>query len=273
MQYEIYVDQLFVMNMFFDCLMLFTTRHILKLKTSSLRMIAAGGMGSLGLCSTFILPFHNALSRTIFLFIFIFPLMLVIAFYKNSWKRHIQAGIVFLSISIICGKIMEYFYIGLLKSFRIRINGIFICTVGVLSIYLIKTIRKLYIELMEETNRYYTVLMRYGEKEILVDALFDTGNLLRDPITGKYVHIIDKEISKSLLGKGEQVSLAEYGIRLIPYKTIAKSGLIPAFTITEMLVSNGIEEKRIKSPMIGISSEKISSGQKYHMILNSGELK
>ena len=115
--------------------------------------------------------------------------------------------------------------------------------------------------------------MRYGEKEILVDALFDTGNLLRDPITGKYVHIIDKEVSESLLGKVEHISLAEYGIRLIPYKTIAKSGVIPALTITEMLVSNGIEEKSIKSPMIGISSETISSNHKYHMILNSGELK
>lgn len=273
MQYEIYVDQLFVMNMFFDCLMLFATRHILKLKTSSLCMIAAGGIGSLGLCSVFILPFHNALSRMLFLFFVIFPLMLIIAFYKNSWKRHIQAGIVFLCISVICGKIMEYIYIGLVKSLQIRMNGIFICATGALSIYFIKTIRKLYIELTEETNRYYTVLMRYGEKEILVDALFDTGNLLKDPVTGKYVHIIDREISESLLGKGEQVSLAEYGIRLIPYKTIAKSGLIPAFTITEMLVSNGIEEKLIKSPMIGISSETISSGQRYHMILNSGELK
>ena len=102
MQYEIYVDQLFVMNMFFDCLMLFATRHILKLKTSSLRMMVAGGIGSFGLCSVFILPFHNALPRMAFLFLIIFPLMLVIAFYKNSWKRHIQAGIVFLSISIIC---------------------------------------------------------------------------------------------------------------------------------------------------------------------------
>ena len=160
-----------------------------------------------------------------------------------------------------------------MKSFRIKLNGIFICVVGVLSIYFVKIIRKLYIELTEEINRYYTVLMRYGEKEILVDALFDTGNLLRDPVTGKYVHIIDKETSESLLGKGEQVSLTEYGIRLIPYKTIAKSGLIPAFTITEMLVSNGIEEKRIKSPLMGISGESISSSHRYHMILNSGELK
>lgn len=273
MQYEIYVDQLFVMNMFFDCLMLFATRHILKLKTSSLRITVAGGIGSLGLCSVFILPFQNALSRMIFLMFFVFPLILVIAFYKNSWKRHIQAGIVFLSVSVICGKIVEYIYMGLTKSFQMKMNGIFICVVGALSMYLIKIVRKLYIELQEETNRYYTVLMRYGEKEILVDALFDTGNLLRDPITGKYVHIIDKEISESLLGKGEKVSLSQCGIRLIPYKTITKSGVIPAFTITEMLVSNGIEEKSIKSPMIGISSETISSSQKYQMILNSGELK
>ena len=75
MQYEVYVDKLFLMNLFFDCLMLGAARQILKLKSSSFLVAVAGGIGSLGLCSVFVLPFQNAWSRFLYLGAAVFPLM------------------------------------------------------------------------------------------------------------------------------------------------------------------------------------------------------
>lgn len=273
MQYEVYVDKLFLMNLFFDSLMLLAVRQILKLKTSSFRIAVAGGIGSLGLCSVFILPFQNAWSRFLYLGIIIFPLMLFIAFCKNSWKKQIQAGMVFIGVSVLSGKIIEYIVGVIYAGFSIKMNGVLIVIAGVMSIYFIKLIRKIYIELREEESKYYTVLIKYREKEILVEALYDTGNLLKDPFTGKYVHIIDKNITENLLGDTGKVSMKEHEIHLIPYRTITKSGMLPVFTITEMLVSNGREEICLKRPILGISSGEISSQENYHMILNAGELK
>lgn len=273
MQYEIYVDKLFLMNLFFNCLMLFTTRQILKLKTSSLLTIIAGGIGSLGLCSVFLLPFQNAWSRFLYLGIIIFPLMLFAAFYKNSWKKQVQAGVVFVSISVICGKIIDYIYSLVYAGFSLKLNGVLVAAAGVLGIYFIKLIRRIYIELKEEETAYYTVMIKYREREFCVTALYDTGNLLKDPFTGKYVHIVDKSITEHILGETNQVSMKEHGIHLIPYKTIAKTGMLPVFTITEMLISNGREEICLKKPVLGISSGCVSSENKYHMILNAGELK
>lgn len=273
MQYEVYVDKLFLMNLFFDCLMLGATGKILKLKTSFFLAAVAGGLGSFGLCSVFLLPFQHAWSRFLYLGAVIFPLMIFAAFYKNSWKKQIQAGIVFVGISILCGKIIEYIFYVVRVGVPIRFYGIIIGAAGVLSVYFIKLIRKIYIELREEESKYYTVLIKYQEQEILVDALYDTGNLLKDPFTGKYVHIIDKSVTEHLFGDYNKVSMSEHGIHLIPYQTIAKAGMLPVFTITEMLVSNGSEEICLKRPVLGIGSGQISSQNKYHMILNAGELK
>lgn len=273
MQYEVYVDKLFLMNLFFDCLMLGAARQILKLKSSSFLVAVAGGIGSLGLCSVFVLPFQNAWSRFLYLGAAVFPLMIFTAFYKNSWKKQIQAGMVFVGISILCGKIIEYIFYAIRVGFPVKFYGIIVAAAGAVSIYFIKLIRKIYIELKEEESKYYTVLIKYQGQELLVDALYDTGNLLKDPFTGKYVHIIDKSVTEHLFGDYSKVSLSEHGIHLIPYQTIAKAGMLPVFTITEMLVSNGRSEICLKRPVLGIGNGEISSQNKYHMILNSGELK
>lgn len=273
MQYEVYVDKLFLMNLCFDSLMLWATGRILKLKTSYLRTAMAGGVGGLGLCSVFILPFHNVCTRFLYLGTVIFPLMLCVAFYKNSWKKQIQSGIVFIGVSIISGKIIENIVGVMYAGFSVRMNGVLIALTGVISVYFVKVIRKIYIELKEEESKYYTVMIRYRGQEVVVDALYDTGNLLKDPFSGKYVHIIDKNITEHLLGDSRQVSMQEHEIHLIPYRTIAKSGMLPVFTITEMLISNGKEEIYLKRPMLGISNGQISSKENYHMILNAGELK
>lgn len=273
MQYEVYVDKLFLMNLFFDCLMLGTAGQILKLKSSSFLVAVAGGIGSLGLCSVFLLPFQNAWSRFLYLGVVIFPLMIATAFYKNSWKKQIQAGMVFAGISILCGKIIEYIFCAIRVGFPVKFYGVIVAAAGAVSIYFIKLIRKIYIELKEEESKYYTVLIKYQGQELLVDALYDTGNLLKDPFTGKYVHIIDKSVTEHLFGDYSKVSMLEHGIHLIPYQTISKAGMLPVFTITEMLVSNGRSEICLKRPVLGISNSEISSQNKYHMILNSGELK
>ena len=69
--------------------------------------------------------------------------------------------------------------------------------------------------------------------EVHVTALRDTGNCLRDPITGENVTVIDGRYAKILVGLSlEQIgdpmkTLAEgthTGLRLIPYRTVGNGG-------------------------------------------------
>lgn len=77
------------------------------------------------------------------------------------------------------------------------------------------------------------VRIRHGLREAELLALRDTGNTLRDPLTGEQVLVVDAGIGKKLLDLDkEQLSdpvrtVREGlipGLRLIPYQTVGNSG-------------------------------------------------
>ena len=75
-----------------------------------------------------------------------------------------------------------------------------------------------------------------GKKSLILQALSDSGNLVRDPISGKSVIIIDRaELSKitnvSAFDKyllGEPPDVAIKGLRLIPINTAGGKGMLCA---------------------------------------------
>ncbi len=82
-------------------------------------------------------------------------------------------------------------------------------------------------------TQYIPVELSYGEKHASLLALRDTGNTLRDPVTGQQVLVVGADIAQALLGlKKEQLSqpvetVAAAGIpglRLIPYHSVGQSG-------------------------------------------------
>ena len=77
------------------------------------------------------------------------------------------------------------------------------------------------------------VELNFLGKQIHLMALEDTGNNLKDPVTGRSVLIVGSQIAKQLLGVSQSqlrkpveavVSLGIPGLRLIPYSSIGESG-------------------------------------------------
>lgn len=80
-------------------------------------------------------------------------------------------------------------------------------------------------------KRYIPVELHYREKTVRLQALWDTGHDLRDPVTGKSVLVVGADIADSLTGlKIEQLRNpvetmgAVSGLRLIPYQTVEHAG-------------------------------------------------
>lgn len=80
--------------------------------------------------------------------------------------------------------------------------------------------------------RYVPVELSYGDKQMQLTALCDTGNSLRDPITGRPVLVVGAEVAQQLTGLTAQQlrspvrAVAEApvpGLRLIPYHTVGQS--------------------------------------------------
>lgn len=80
---------------------------------------------------------------------------------------------------------------------------------------------------------YLPVELTYGDKSVSLTALYDTGNTLRDPVTGKSVLVVGADVAQQLLGLSRQqlhspvtaVSSALLpGLRLVPYRSVGQTG-------------------------------------------------
>ena len=97
-------------------------------------------------------------------------------------------------------------------------------------------------------RHYVPVMLCYGQQAVNVTALHDTGNTLKDPITGRSVLVVGADVAKKLTGlTGQQLSqpLATMGklpgLRLIPYKTVESAG---SFMLALLIKNARIGDRR-----------------------------
>lgn len=94
-------------------------------------------------------------------------------------------------------------------------------------------------------HQYIPVELTCSGQTVTLTALRDTGNTLRDPVTGRQVLIVDADIAKKLLGLSPAMLqdpvtnlTAVHGLRLIPYKTIGNTGFLLATHILQAKIGN-----------------------------------
>ena len=89
-------------------------------------------------------------------------------------------------------------------------------------------------------RQFVSLAVTYGGKTVRALALYDTGNTLRDPITGEPVTVLSPELGEKL-GFGAQVlrdpaAAMVPGIRLIPARTIGGGGLLAAVRCQRVMI-------------------------------------
>ena len=102
-----------------------------------------------------------------------------------------------------------------------------------------------------------------GSEKYQIKGMIDTGNGLRDPISGRPVNILDRQTARKLFGEEDLKD-----VRYIPYQSIGKkAGVLPAVQLERMCILKDTE-CWVDNPLIGISEEKVSAEGEYEMILN-----
>lgn len=123
--------------------------------------------------------------------------------------------------------------------------------------------KKMLGHLKREKETVYDLLLVTGEGNISVKGFYDTGNLLTDPLVGRPVHIIKKEILK------EQIQQGKLPVRLIPYHSLGQeSGLLEAVTLEGMYIIRENHPVYLKKPVFGMAEEKLFQNDKCEVILN-----
>ena len=121
-------------------------------------------------------------------------------------------------------------------------------------------------------REYATVSICHGKKHVRMTALVDTGNMLKDPVTGNSVMVVDRMTADKLLGLTTEqledpigtISRGKYpGLRLIPYTAVGKSaGMLLAMKMDELRI-NG----QISTQIVAFAPQSIGQGSGYEALL------
>ena len=90
---------------------------------------------------------------------------------------------------------------------------------------------------------YLPVELSYGDKHIRITALQDTGNTLRDPITGRQVLVVGADVAQQLTGLSpgqlrtpiESIGVLP-GLRLIPYRSVGSKSFLLAIHLPKVKI-------------------------------------
>ena len=259
LRHVIYADIIFFMNFCMDFLALFAAGKILGLKLSIGRLSLSSAIGAVYCIFTFLYDSEKMIIPDIMINIAVSVIMCFVAFNIESLLRFTKVFLIFYSACFMLGGGIEalYYLSGLFKSedtgnmdFNVpSVQGIII-SAGICAFIIIfsGSLFKKRSEIKETK-----IIIGFMGKEITVDAIVDSGNLLYDPISSLPVIIINlKSIinlfdlktldffiydSISYLGKSEfddiesLKKLQDLKFRVIPLKSVAGTcGILPAFT-------------------------------------------
>jgi len=238
---KVYLDFVFLLNFFFDFLILYATKKVLKICISFKRLL----LGSLVASGTIIFLFLTLNTVTLFLLKIIMSIFIIlVTFGKKNFFKNICY---FYLISIILGGTLYLLNI----SISYKNQGILFINNGLaLNFIIILLVAPILIfsyikEQISYKNIYsniYEVKIYINNKAYNLKGLLDTGNMLEDPYKKRPIIIINKNIK-----------IAKSKFLYVPYEALNTKGIIKCYTIDKVIINNTV----FKNCLIGISNDEL----------------
>ena len=256
---RVYLDLVMILNFLVDFLLILGTNRLAGYPPGIARGAAAAFLGGVyaGICMVPGFRFlGNILWRVVFL-----ALIGGIAF---GWNRSaVQRGAVFVLLTMALGGIAMGMGNGTIPMLITAAGGLWLlCQFGFRG-----TLGE---------REYVPVELNWGGKKLSLIALRDTGNTLRDPLTGEQVFVAGADVAKELLGLTDRQLSAPVqtvasgilpGLRLIPYRAVGQPGnMLIALRIPDIKVG-----KCTKSALVAFAPQELGRGEVYRM-LTGGEI-
>ena len=288
----VYLDIIFFENTLMNYIILFACVVLLKIKFKKFRLIIASMVGAVYTIVMYlnIIPIYSN-----FIMKFILSIVIVvIAFKPNKMKQMIKELVIFYLVSFVfggCVFALMYFLKPQLVQMK---NGMFVGTYpikvavigGGLAFALIQISFKLIKSKISKNDVIYKVKICIFEEEVILNALLDTGNLLKEPITGLPVIIVEKKslnkilpceilnnLNKIVGGDLNEINSNEKLIkyisrfRMIPFSSVGKqNGLLLGVRCDKVDVINNGTIETVQNAIIGVYEQSFTKNKAYSAI-------
>lgn len=281
----IYVDIVLFENLCMNYIILFGTAYIMKIKIKQTRIIFASLLGAIYAVLVYaeVFPLYENLITKIILSI----CMIYIAFRPKKIKGLIKELILFYLVSFsLGGCAFALLYIVRPQDIFMK-DGVYIGTyplkiallggiVGFIITYIAFKVAKMRIT---KNEIIYKAIINIEEKKLEINVLLDTGNMLKEPISGDSVILVERNklnsifpnnildnINSILGGDINCTESLEYRkrLRFIPFMSVGQqNGMLLGIKVDFVTIVTDVEEIINKGTIIGIYEKTFSKSGKY----------
>lgn len=288
-----YADVLLLENFIINFFILMITSKLSKMKSKSINLIIGALVGALYI----IVIFFPSLKMffTLSMKIAVSVLMIIIAFTPEKFRDFFRVLSVFYIISFAFGG--AAFFLFFITGKGLVINGVFYIKDYPLSMlitafafaYLLLTFCFGYIQdkLLNE-KLIYEITISFKGRIINTNAILDTGNSLKEPISNFPVIVVEYDVLKDVLpeslsevfkSSGAEINFDKLSnlpgdadwqvrIRLIPYSSLGKqNGMLIGIKPDIVKLKGKKFSREISDVIIGIYNSSISKDGKYRALL------
>ncbi len=261
---SVYVDLFFLINFSMDFLCFFLTARLLHRRLSMLRMLAAAALG--GVYAVLALFFVTGRLLSLVLDVGVCALMCLVALGEVKKLRRLPLYVlVYTAISMALGGIMTALFSLFNRSSVLEGveptegDGISVWTFfllalisGILTLLGGRFFRK------KTAQTRASISVSYEGKTVRLSALTDSGNLLREPLSGKPCIVADVDAMESILprevffaAKNDPTSMEKIApryarsLRIIPTNTAAGRGILLGLRAEKITVDCGNGEQTV----------------------------
>lgn len=284
----IYLDVILLENLCMNYIILFATGLIAKAKIGKIRLLISSLLGGIYAVLSFapILEIYSTLILKIILSI----TMIYIAFNPKSLKLLLKQIILFYLVSFAfggCAFCLLYFirpqdilmrngYLTGTYPIKIALLG------GIVGFVIVNIAFKLVRGRISKKDMFCEIEIFLKEKSISIRAMIDTGNLLKDPISGMPVIVVEKgklkelipqEIVENLNGilngenkedMSEEAKAYLPKFRVIPFSSLGKqNGLLLGFIADKIIVKQEENENKLSQIIVGIYDKYLTKNGAY----------
>ena len=260
----IYADLLFLIDFSMDFLCFYITSKILHRQFKVIRCIIASILG--GIYSVIVLFFSFQTLVSIIIDLCACTIICFISF-KNAHKSLYEFTVctsVFFGVSAGLGGFMTAMFSLLnridipLEEIKENGDGISVWLFGILAIIsgLITAFGGKLFKKASITN-IVDIDIEYKEKRLMLKAFVDTGNFVRDPISGKNIIIIEKNILKNLIGEAKVKNAIDGKIESFSITDKARIRIIPIVSATGQKILCAFRPDAVKITIINNKKKRI----------------
>lgn len=248
----------FVMNMYFHTLAL----KSMKRTATRVRVICTSAAGAGLFCCLLLIPGIPPAGKRIIGPVAINMIMTLVIFKVRDMEMLLRCSGYILMYAFAFGGIMKFLFQSIPFLHNRQVSSFLVLGTGIIAYFAVSW----WVEQMKKMRKshfYEVKLLGYGN-EITLKALADTGNSLKEPISGKPVSVVEEGLLEQL----KDVKLPER-FRAIPYHSVGKdNGIMEGYEIPGIIIEGDKGNIRWQRVIVGVSKTRISANGKYQMILH-----